>query len=184
MSTFYTLSLVALLIFHCVTCTSYSLFHQICRHHHYIQHLSRLNSYISATANDADITSVSVQRKARRQQRSRQLNRQGSIQSLKDSNDFADKRTAEFDFSIANSNEDALPFPIQSIDANQDFYIAESIRDDYNHVKFYSFDDLFPNLGFSELFDTNANFREDIRLAARKVSVDKLKQCCTGTDTI
>ena len=57
-------------------------------------------------------------------------------------------------------NEDATCYPISSSLSS-----SLSIKD---HIKFYSFNDLFGrHLDFSGLFDSNSQFRKDIRVAAR-----------------
>ena len=64
-----------------------------------------------------------------------------------------------------STNEDAIAYPITSSSSSSSSSSLSSIKD---HIKFYSFNDLFgEQLDFSGLFNSNSEFRADIRKAAR-----------------
>jgi len=69
-------------------------------------------------------------------------------------------------------NEEAICFPSLSLASSLSSSLSSSssssspIKDD--HIRFYSFDDIFgKNYKFSDFFNSNNEFRKDLRLAAR-----------------
>ena len=53
----------------------------------------------------------------------------------------------------------------------------------HSHIRFYAFDELFPDSNLAEAFDTNGDFRHALRVAAREdffMPDDRLPACATA----
>eukprot|EP01041_Mallomonas_annulata_P006317 gene6317-12779_t len=92
-----------------------------------------------------------------------------SVKSLRDRR--REKRlTQREDHDALNSQSDIFASKNTNIDPKI-FPTPEHMKADeitYPHIKFISFDELFPNTNIGEIFDNNLSFRNDIRSAARE----------------
>ena len=61
------------------------------------------------------------------------------------------------------ANEDAPPFPVPESHREHN-----AVAITHPHIRFYSFDELFPESNLAEVFDTHGDFRHALRVAARE----------------
>jgi hypothetical protein len=155
-------------------CKSYHLFYRLYRRDLYRRDLiSRIPSTGSAGGTSSIVVRPFLTHRAN--ECDHDTNSEGSVPSLKDRRKVKRQQVFEADLQLARlkaetsgrellgrpSNEEAAAYQLPS-DAPTDSQIEGT------HIKFYSFDELFPHSGLGEKFDRSSKLRADIRAAARE----------------